>query len=80
MNSSLAKLTKNLGDNHPITSQHFKKLGYTDEQIALVFRKGVYPYDYIDSHVRFQETELPLFDEFHSTLKGKITQADYQYA
>src|SRR5271154_75786 len=80
MSTSLANLTKNLVGNHPITSQHFKKLGYTDEQIALVFRKGVYPYDYIDSHERFLETELPLFHEFHTNLHGKISQDDYQYA
>ncbi|PKB97274.1 hypothetical protein RhiirA5_433436 [Rhizophagus irregularis] len=80
MNSSLASLTKNLGDNHPITSQYFKKLGYTEEQLALVYRKGVNPYDYIDSHDRFKETELPPIHEFHSTLKGKISQDDYQHA
>jgi hypothetical protein len=80
MNSSLASLTKNLGNNHPITSQYFKKLGYTEEQLALVYRKGVYPYDYIDSHNRFKETELPPIHEFHSTLKGKISQDDYQHA
>src|SRR5271154_6453071 len=80
MSTSLANLTKNLVGNHPITSQHFKKLGYTDEQIALVFRKGVYPYDYIDSHDRFLETDLPLFHEFHTKLHGKISQDDYQYA
>jgi len=66
-----------LGNNHPITSQYFKKLGYTEEQLALVYRKGVYPYDYIDSHDRFKETELPPIHEFHSTLKGKISQDDY---
>ncbi|CAG8595582.1 9297_t:CDS:2, partial [Cetraspora pellucida] len=71
MNSSLASLTKNLGDNHPITSQYFKKLGYTEEQIALVYRKGIYCYDYIDSQDRFLETELPPIHEFHSTLKGE---------
>ena len=80
MNSSLASLTKNLGDNHPITTKHFKELGYTDEQLDLVYRKGVYPYDYIDSHDRFLETELPLYHEFHTTLKGKITPDDYQHA
>ena len=80
MNSSLASLTKNLGDNHLITTKHFKELGYTDEQLDLVYRKGVNPYDYIDSHDRFLETELPLYHEFHSTLKGKIMQADYQHA
>ena len=54
MNSSLASLTKNLGDTHPITSLHFKKLGYTEEQIALVFCKEVYFYDYIDSMIDFR--------------------------
>ncbi|UZO21984.1 uncharacterized protein OCT59_014362 [Rhizophagus irregularis] len=73
MNSSLASLTKNLGNNHPITSQYFKKLCYTEEQLALVYYKGVNPYDYIDSHDRFKETELPPIHEFHSTLKGKIS-------
>src|SRR6266496_5406876 len=80
MNNSLTSFTKNLGGNHPITSQHFKKLGYTDEQIALVFRKGVYPYDYIDSRDRFLKTELSPIHEFTTKLHGKISQDDYQYA
>ncbi|CAI2174995.1 14877_t:CDS:2 [Funneliformis geosporum] len=57
MNSSLASLTKNLG--------------YTDEQLALVLCKKVYPYDYIDSQNRFKETELLLYHKFHSTLKDE---------
>ncbi|GES97046.1 uncharacterized protein LOC112211371 [Rhizophagus clarus] len=80
MNNSLASLTKNLGDNHPITIKHFKELGYTDEQLDLVYRKRIYPYDYIDSHDKFLETELPPYHEFRSTLKGKITLDDYQHA
>ncbi|CAI2195737.1 7512_t:CDS:2, partial [Funneliformis geosporum] len=80
INSSLASLTKNLGDNHLITSQYFKKLGYTKKQLALIYRKGVYFYNYINSHDRFQETELPSIYEFYSTLKGKISQDDYKHA
>jgi len=45
MNNSLANLTKNLGGNHPIVSKYFKSQGYSDEQISLAFRKGIYPYD-----------------------------------
>ncbi|CAG8586358.1 10657_t:CDS:2, partial [Cetraspora pellucida] len=71
MNSSLASLTKNLGDNHPITSEHFKKLGYTKDQLDLVYRKGVYPYDYMDSQDRFLETELPPIHEFSTYLHGE---------
>ena len=51
MNNSLANLTKNLGTNHPITSQHFRD--YSSDQISLASRKGVYPYEYIDSQDRF---------------------------
>jgi hypothetical protein len=80
MNSSLASLTKNLGNNHPITNQYFKKLGYTEEQLALGVRKGIYCYDYINSQNRFLETELPLIHEFTTTLKGKISQEDYNHA
>ena len=78
MNNSLANLTKNLGTNHPITSQHFKD--YSPEQIALVCRKGVYPYEYINSQDRFLETELPPIHEFSTYLHGKINQKDYNHA
>src|SRR5277367_5938269 len=56
MNTSLANLTKNLGDDHPIISKHFKD--FSPGQISLVCRKIIYPYEYIDSHDRFRETEL----------------------
>jgi len=78
MNNSLANLTKNLDDDHPITSQHFKD--FTPDQISLATRKGIYPYDYIDSQDRFLETELPPIHEFTTTLKGKISQGDYHHA
>ncbi|CAG8808468.1 14619_t:CDS:2, partial [Cetraspora pellucida] len=78
MNNSLANLTKNLGNNYSITSQHFKD--YSSDQISLASHKGVYPYDYIDSQERFKETELLSIHEFHSILKGKISQDDYHHA
>ncbi|CAG8449308.1 3563_t:CDS:2 [Cetraspora pellucida] len=78
MNNSLANLTKNLGTNHPITSQHFRD--YSSDQISLASRKGVYPYEYIDSQDRFLETELPPIHEFSTYLHGKISQKDYEHA
>ncbi|CAI2198791.1 1259_t:CDS:2, partial [Funneliformis geosporum] len=36
------------------------------------YRKGIFPYEYIDSHDRFKETELPLIHEFHSVLGADI--------
>ncbi|CAI2194784.1 14971_t:CDS:1, partial [Funneliformis geosporum] len=64
----LASLTKNLGDNYPIITEYFKKQGYSSEQFSLAYRKGIFPYEYIDSHDRFKEIELPLIHEFHSVL------------
>ncbi|CAG8657722.1 10276_t:CDS:2, partial [Ambispora leptoticha] len=78
MNNSLANLMKNLGTNYPITSQHYRD--YSPEQIALVYHKRVYSYEYIDSYDRFLETELPPIYEFHGRLNGKISQKDYDYA
>ncbi|CAI2198312.1 852_t:CDS:1, partial [Funneliformis geosporum] len=38
------------------------------EQISLAYRKKIFPYEYIDSHDQFKETELPPIHEFHSIL------------
>ena len=44
-------------------------------------RKGVYPYDYMDSFEKFNKTELPTKEEFYSILSGEhITDEDYQHA
>ncbi|CAI2182625.1 6890_t:CDS:2 [Funneliformis geosporum] len=71
MNSSLASLTKNLGNKHPIMTEYLKKQSYFSEQISLAYHKGIFPHEYIDSHDRFKETELPLINEFHSIFGGE---------
>ncbi|CAI2170737.1 17181_t:CDS:2 [Funneliformis geosporum] len=71
---------KNLGANYPITSKYFKDQGYSNEQITLACRKGVKPYEYIDSQDRFLEIKLPSIHEFSTYLSGKISQEDYLYA
>ena len=38
------------------------------KKFKLLFRKGVYPYEYMDSWKRFNETELSSKDQFYSTL------------
>ena len=43
---------------------------YEDEEVQdLVLRKGVYPYEYMDSWGRFNEAELPPKEAFYSALK-----------
>ena len=50
-------------------------------KIVLLLRKGVYPYEYMDSWEIFNETSLPLKKIFHSELNlVDITDKDYNHA
>ena len=53
----------------------------TTEQIELIVQKGIYPYDYMNSWEKFEETKLPPIEEFDSKLNGtKIDKKDYNRA
>lgn len=45
--------------------------GFTEEQIQLLERKGVFCYDYVDSWEKLEETSLPPRDAFYSKLIGE---------
>ena len=50
-------------------------------KFVLLLRKGVYPYEYIDSWEKFNETSLPDKKAFYSELnKEGITDEDYAHA
>ena len=50
-------------------------------KFILLLRKGVYPYEYIDSFQRFFETSLLDKDAFYSNLNMEsITDIDYRHA
>ena len=76
MSSSLEKLVSNLPkDAFKYTSQQYK-----GKEFDLMVRKGVYPYDYMDSFEKFN-TELPAKEDFHSILNDEnISNEDYQHA
>ena len=62
MASSLERLVDNLpGDAFKYTSQVFQ-----NEKLELMKKKGVYPYDYMDSWQKFSDQKLPEKDEFYS--------------
>jgi hypothetical protein len=66
MNSSLASLASNLPKNQ------FKYLQkeFTDKsKFELMTQKGVYPYEYMDSFTKFDDTVLPPPSAFYSTLR-----------
>ena len=49
-------------------------------KFILLLRKGVYPYDYMDSWQRFDETSLPDKEAFYSNLNMEdITDVDYRH-
>ena len=50
-------------------------------KLALLLRKGVYPYDYMDSWKIFKEESLPDKESFYSELNNEhITDEDYAHA
>ena len=50
-------------------------------KFRLLLRKGVYPYDYMDSWKRFEEESLPDKESFYSELnKEYISDSDYEHA
>ena len=47
----------------------------------LLYKKGIYPYEYMDSWERFNETRLPDKEEFYSKLNDEhITDEEYEHA
>ena len=81
LNEKGKKENKSLQETFPITYEYFKnKWDKVDEDgFESLTRKGVYPYEYIDSWDKFKETKIPDIDKFHSKLKGEgISEEDYQ--
>ena len=77
MSSSLDNLVKNLPDEaFKLTKQEFQ-----NEQLNLMKQKGIYPYDYMDSFEKFNETELPTKQHFYSMLYDEhISDEQYNHA
>ena len=77
MSTSLDNLVNNLPDDA------FNNLEgcYKGEKLSLVKRKGVYPYEYMDSLERLDETKLPPKEAFYSKLMGEgISNEYYEHA
>ncbi|XP_058790457.1 uncharacterized protein LOC131663808 [Phymastichus coffea] len=64
-----------------IVQREFQKDNYTLEEINLLKRKGVFPYEYIENLDRLTETELPSIEKFHSQLTDSdIPTEEYKHA
>ena len=77
MNSSLDKLVNNLEKNDFKNMEKY----FNGEQLCLLKRKGVYPYEWLDSVDKLNETHLPPKKAFFSKLNGQgIFNKDYKHA
>lgn len=78
--SSLQKLASYLPkDKLTITKKEWKHL--TPEKFDLLCQKGVYPYDYMDSINKLNETKLPPKDAFYNHLNDQhISDEEYNHA
>ena len=60
---------------------HTSRFWGCDEIFRLMIKKGVYPYECVDGWKKFEETNLPRKDAFHSMLNMKgISDQDYEHA
>ena len=76
MSSSLEKLVSNL----PKESFKYTSQLYMGKELDLMTRKGVYPYDFMDSFDKFN-TGLPAKEDFYSIMNDEhITDDDYKHA
>ncbi|GBM54161.1 hypothetical protein AVEN_195153-1 [Araneus ventricosus] len=75
MAASVDSLAKNVKEFRE-TVKYFPK-----DKLDLVTRKGVYPYDYMDSWDKCEETKLPPQEDFYNQLnESHIKDGDYEHA
>ena len=83
--ASLDSLTKNLvkkeiTENNPDVFENLSS-EFKGEQLQLLKKKGIFPYDYLDSFDKFNETSLPNKEMFYNRLcNSNVTQEEYDHA
>ena len=77
----MATSLDNLVNNLPKDSFNNIKRYYADDKLSLLTRKGVYPYDYMNSPEKLKETKLPPKEAFYSRLNDEdISDENYTHA
>ena len=77
MRSGLASLVDNLKKDQLDNLNE----RYEGRKFDLLSRKGIYPYDYVDSLEKLNDTCLPPEEAFYSKLnESKVTDKDYEHA
>ena len=84
MASSLDSLTSNLVGCAPPGGRGGRQLfgfeDYSEPQYNLLTRKGIYPYEYMSSWDKFEESQLPPIKAFYSNLNmSNVSEGDYEH-
>jgi len=80
--ASLDALASNLTE-FPHLEEHFTEVWSLNnpQDIHLLCQKGVYPYSYMDSFTKFEETSLPNREAFKNDLTGEdLPEEKYEFA
>ena len=78
MSSSLDSLVNNLATGG---HEFWGFENYNCSQRELLIRKGIYPYEYMESLDKFKETSLPSIEKFYSNLNmSGVSDGDYEHA
>ena len=67
MATSLDKLVNNLSKD---TFSNVKRC-YAENKLNLLTKKGIYPYEYMNSPEKLKETQLPPKEAFYSSLNDE---------
>jgi len=80
LNFMMSSLDERVDGNAPEDMKIMEKLCQDREKRKMILKKGIYPYEYMDSFERFTKKELPPQEEFFSKLKGEgITAKEYAH-
>lgn len=78
LGTSLEQLAKNLQQNDFI---HLRAYCDDENQLTLLSRKGVYPYNYMSNWEVYGETTLPSIENFYNNVTDEaISNSDYDHA
>ena len=83
MGYSLECLCQELARSGPERFTHLRKAfsDISEEDFKLLLRKGVYPYEFMDSIEKLENSHLPSKENFFNSLKqAEITDSDYEHA
>ena len=81
LNASLSSLVKNLLNKGEEYFKHVNKIFVDPNKRKLLYRKGVFPYNYLSNIQKLSEQQLPEIECFYNDLTGEdISESEYAFA